>query len=109
MHRLSLLSTLRRLCCPLLILFAGLLLPAALQAQTAWVDSVRLGTETRFLFGNVVRRYDLTTRAWLTPVTLPRSGATAMSWEIAGCLRTLWMPHIPSLARINTCARVRMR
>src|SRR6188508_516451 len=64
---------------------AALLLPVSLQAQTPWVDSARLGTEARFLYGNTVRRFDLSTQAWLAPVTLPRSGATAMTWDATDC------------------------
>ncbi len=68
--------------------FHGLLLamfclaaPALVQAQTAWVQSRKAGSEMRFLFTSRIERYDLNTKAWLTPITLPRTGATAFTGD----------------------------
>ena len=50
-------------------------------SQTPWVQAIQVGDEMRFLYGNTVRRYNLTTRQWLLSVTLPRSGATAFAGD----------------------------
>lgn len=52
--------------------------------QTAWVMSQRVGNEARFLFTSQIQRMDLTTKTWSTAVTLPRSGATAMTGDAQG-------------------------
>ena len=56
------------------------------QGQTPWIASDRSGGEVRFLYGNQIRRYDLTAKSWLTPFTLPRSGATAMAADATGAV-----------------------
>jgi hypothetical protein len=61
-----------------------LLLIATGSAQTPWLQSHRLGNEIRFLYANLVRRYDLTTRSWLPDITLPRTGATAFTGDDLG-------------------------
>ena len=66
------------------ILLFLLLLTATGSAQTPWVQSHRLGNEVRFLYANLIRRYDLTTRSWLPDVTLPRTGATAFTGDDLG-------------------------
>ncbi len=66
------------------ILLFLLLLTATGSAQTPWLQSHRLGNEVRFLYSNLVRRYDLTTRSWLPDITLPRSGATAFTGDDLG-------------------------
>jgi hypothetical protein len=66
------------------ILLFLLLLTATGSAQTPWVQSHRLGNEVRFLYSNLIRRYDLTTRSWLPDITLPRSGATAFTGDDSG-------------------------
>ena len=66
------------------ILLFLLLLTATGSAQTPWVQSHRLGNEVRFLYFNLIQRYDLTSRSWLPDITLPRSGATAFTGDDTG-------------------------
>ncbi|RYD64175.1 MAG: hypothetical protein EOP83_10415, partial [Verrucomicrobiaceae bacterium] len=67
------------------LLCAGLaILGSASDAQTPWLASDRVNGEARFLYGNQIRRYDLTARNWLAARTLPRSGATAMTSDATG-------------------------
>ena len=66
------------------LLLLLLLLPALSRAQTPWIQSQRVGTEVRFLYGNSIQRYNLATRTWLTAITLPRSGATAFTGDDLG-------------------------
>jgi hypothetical protein len=61
-----------------------LLLTATGSAQTPWLQSHRLGNEVRFLYSNLVRRYDLATKSWLPDIPLPRSGATAFTGDDLG-------------------------
>jgi fibronectin type 3 domain-containing protein/uncharacterized ParB-like nuclease family protein len=46
--------------------------------------SERVGNEARFLFTSQIQRINLTTKTWSTAVTLPRSGATAMTGDAQG-------------------------
>jgi hypothetical protein len=66
------------------ILLFLLLLTATGSAQTPWIQSHRLGNEVRFLYSNLIRRYDLTTRSWLPDISLPRNGATAFTGDASG-------------------------
>ena len=75
-----------------------LLLPALSRAQTPWIQSQRVGTEVRFLYGNSIQRYNLATKAWLTAITLPRSGATAFTGDDLGNV----VAYGTSIYRYNT-------
>ncbi|MCU0780429.1 MAG: hypothetical protein MUF04_04920, partial [Akkermansiaceae bacterium] len=69
----------RQLACSVLAVVA-----CAANGQTAWVQSQRSGNEARFLFANQIQRYDLAGKAWLSSITLPRAGATAMAADAQG-------------------------
>lgn len=68
------------------------------EAQTPWITSARQGVEARFLYSNVVRRYDMNTQQWMTQVTLPRSGATAMAWTA----QNVFIAYGRNIYRYNT-------
>jgi hypothetical protein len=55
------------------------LLPAGARAQAAWTQTHRSGDEVRFLFTGSVYRYDVSAKSWLSTITLPRTGATAIT------------------------------
>jgi hypothetical protein len=55
-------------------------------AQTPWIASDRSGGEVRFLYQNQIRRYDLASKTWLSTISLPRSGATAMAADATGAV-----------------------
>lgn len=69
----------RSLLALLLALLGVLPLAGHAQAPQEWVASKKVGNVAHFLFDARIERFDLGSARWLTPLNLPRTGATAMA------------------------------
>jgi hypothetical protein len=66
------------------VILGGLPSVASAQGATPWVASKRFGDVVHFLFTARIERFDLNQGTWLSPLSLPRTGATAMEMSATG-------------------------